>query len=385
MKIIELTTFFHPVIGGVETHVENLAQQLDAMGHEVEILTSDSNKSGPRIEERNGKLGNVKVKRFRSWFSMTYFHKFFPGVFWYLLTHDFDVVHVHSFRKVESYIALLVAKLKKKPVVLTTHNPFPTSTRPDNVETLIKWHDKTFGKWFTKYFDAIIILVESERKIFEEEYQVEQERLHKVPNGLDEKFFEQVNPEGFLKYWEIDANKWRAIVVAGGRMNKTKGFQNLKQAADELKDVLFFFGGGDDGYLPKLQRIFEENDNVIFSEHFLSQEKIREMFAAGDLFVMPSLHEPFGIMLLEAMAQGLPVLATNKGGPVEFVKESFGKTLEPRDEQAWSTAIKQLLDDPQTMKSMSEAAVMEAKKYTWPKITKKILKIFNEVVTVNAE
>lgn len=382
MKILQVTTFFHPVVGGVESHVMHLSKQLVESGHEVEILTTDSNKKAPRIKEKKSLVSGIKVIRARSWFSLSYFHKFAPGMLLHLLRSNYDIVHVHGFRKLESFFALFVAKLRKKKIVLTTHNPFPVNTRESFSEKLINSSDRTVGKLFTKYFDKIIVLVNSEKKILKERFNAKDNQLTKIPNGIQDMFFEQGNSESFYRDWDIKKDKWDGVVVGIGRINYVKGYQNLETTIKKLKKVLFFFAGGDDGYLEELKRKYKKYKNVIFTEKFVPQEKLIDIYKGGDLFLFPSLHEAFGLVLLEAMAQGMPVVSTNVGGPSEFVNDKFGVLLDPKDQDGWHKTINELIYDEKRRESMSKAGLEESKKYKWSKITNRVIKVYKDLLEI---
>lgn len=131
MKIAQVSTFFHPVTGGVETHALELSRELSEQGHDVTVLTSDSAKQAPRISEKRSRYLGVEVRRFRALVRLSPYHVFYPGLFFHLLRSDYDIVHVHGFRKLEVYVALLAKLLKRKKykLVVTGHNPFPTTSR----------------------------------------------------------------------------------------------------------------------------------------------------------------------------------------------------------------------------------------------------------------
>src|SRR3990172_5046923 len=225
MKVAQVTTFFHPVTGGVETHVLNLSRELKELGHDVTVLCSDSNKHFPRIKEKKTGFLGVDVIRFRTIFSISFYHKFFPGIFFYLLRHKFDIIHVHGFRKSESYFALIAGWLKRTPVILTTHNPFPTRTRSKKLNMFIKLHDLTIGKILSGKFTKIISLVPSEVDLLKKKFRVDPKKIKVIPNGIPEEFFKEGDGEKFLREWDIDKSKWKAILIGVGRINYAKGFQ----------------------------------------------------------------------------------------------------------------------------------------------------------------
>jgi glycosyltransferase involved in cell wall biosynthesis len=294
----------------------------------------------------------------------------------YLWKNDYDIIHIHGFRKIETYFALLFNIFKKKKIVLTAHNPFPTTSRSSFQEYLIKLHDYTVGKLFVRYINKIIVLVDSEKDIFMRRFGVKKENLIRIPDALNDKFYQEGDPEQFYKDWDINPKKWNGIVVSAGRINYAKGFQNLYKSVKGLPKVLFFIAGGDDGYLSRLKVLFADCENIIFSEHFLSAEKLVNMYAAADIFAFPSLHEAFGMVLLEALAQGTPVIWTNKGGPNDFITEEVGMLLEPTDQDLWLNSIKQMLKDKEKLESMGTKAKELSLKYSWEKQINKIIKIY---------
>jgi len=376
MKILQVTTFFHPVTGGVESHVLNLSRELEKNGHEVEVLCSDSTKLGKRVTQSDTDYFGIKIHRFRSLLSLSYYHKFFPGILKFLLREEYDLVHIHGLRKIESYFALFAGKLRKKPVILTTHNPFPTTTRGALTQKLLNLHDFTVGKLFVKRFDKIITIVPSEKDKLQEIFKVPAEKIVEIPNGVEDGFFTKGDENSFYKEWEINPERWEGIVVAVGRVSYAKGIQNLKLAIKKLKNVLFFIAGGDDGYLSTLKTMFQENDNVIFSERFISPEKQTDMYAAADVMLLPSLHEAFGIVILEALAQGVPVISTNKGGPAEIFKTEAVKLIDPADQEQWKLSIEALVTNKARREELAQLGQKLAVNYTWEKITNKIIKVY---------
>lgn len=376
MKILQVTTFFHPVTGGVESHVLNLSKELEKNGHEVEVLCSDSTKIGGRVTETITDYFGIKIHRFRSIASLSYYHKLFPGVLKFLLTEDYDLIHVHGLRKTESYFALIAGKIRKKPVILTTHNPFPTTTRGNFTQKLLDIHDFTVGKLFVRKFSKIITIVPSEREKLEKLFGVPEEKIVEIPNGVEDVFFTKGSEKAFYKEWEINPDKWQGIAVTIGRVSYAKGIQNLKQAVKKLKNVLFFIAGGDDGYLSTLKTMFQESENVIFAERFISPEKQIDMYAASDVMLLPSLHEAFGIVILEALAQGVPVIATNVGGPTEIFKTEAVKLVDPLDQEQWRVGIEALITNKARRDELASLGYKLAVNYSWEKITKRVMKVY---------
>lgn len=380
MKILQITTFFHPVTGGVESHVLNLSKELEKNGHEVEVLCSDSTKLGGRITKTDTNYFGIKIRRFRSLLNLSYYHKFFPGILRFLLKEEYDLIHIHGLRKTESYFALIAGKIRKKPVVLTTHNPFPTSTRGAFTQRLLNIHDFTVGKLFIKRFDKIITIVPSEKEKLQNLFKVPIEKIIEIPNGVEDIFFTKGDKNLFYKEWNINPEKWDGLVVTIGRVSYAKGIQNLRLAIKKLKNTLFFIAGGDDGYLQTLKTVFRENNNVIFSERFISPEKQIDMYAGADVMVLPSLHEAFGIVILESLAQGVPVISTDKGGPSEIFNTEAVKLIDPEDQEQWKLSIESLVKNKARRDELSHLGQKLVVNYTWEKLTRKIIKVYEDSI-----
>lgn len=381
MKIIQISTFFHPVTGGVESHVLNLSKELEKEGHEVEVLSSDSTKLGKRVTKSDTDYFGIKIHRFRTWFSLSYYHRVFPGIIAFLLTENYDLIHVHGLRKSESYFALIIGKLRKKPVVLTTHNPFPTTTRGNVSEKLLKIHDYTLGKLLTKKFDKVITIVPSEKESLVNGFNVPKNKIVEIPNGFEETFLQKGSAANFYKEWNVNPERWEGIAVTVGRISYAKGIQNLKLSVKKLKNILFFIAGGDDGYLAALKSTFKGNENVIFTERFISPEKQIDMYAAADVLLLPSLHEAFGIVILEALAQGVPVISTSKGGPGEIFRTEAVKLLDPQAQEEWCASIEAIVRNKARRDELGGLGRKFAMGYKWDKIAKRVVDVYKVVMT----
>jgi glycosyltransferase involved in cell wall biosynthesis len=381
LKIIQVTTFFTPVVGGVETQVEDLCRQLQAEGHEVEVLTTDSGRAGVRLtrESKDQEIGGIKVTRVRSFFSFSQFHRFAPGFFSELMKRDFDVVHVHGLRKLELFLALLAAKLKRKRIVVSTHNPFTTVGRGRLSKLLIILQDLFLGAPFLRFVDKYLLLGESEKVVLRR-FGIKDKQMQVVGNAINAEFFQkvEVNREEFLAELEVSQRKqWQLVVLMVGRLNVVKGFQYLREAVAELDHCLFILVGGDDGYGAELRRLYADMDNFVLIDNFISRADLLRYYAAADVFLLPSVHEPFGIVLLEAMAQGKAVLATDNGGPVEILGQGeFGRLLRAPDESAWTQNLQDLNDNPDKLGSLQRKAKTRAKQFKWEEILPLYLKAY---------
>lgn len=394
MKILQVTTFFAPVVGGVETQVEDLSRELIRAGHEVEIVATSSSRSGPNLELRpQVTAGEAQLSRVRTWFSFTNYHKFAPGFIRIFSRTNADVVHVHGFRKPELFLALFICGVvRRKRVVVSTHNPFTTRERGLSHRFFIAIADIA-GFFLLPTAHHFFCLSQAEIPILKK-FRVPGSKISVVGNAITiPKYVPFVKSTGkknaltdtitktndALNQGEItqlldslgvdDATTWDQISLCVGRMNEVKGFQFLEQAVADHPNTLFLFLGGDDGYLGNLRRQYRDYDNAIFSEFYLPRERLQLLYEVADVFLLPSVHEPFGIVLIEAMASGCAVIATRNGGPVEILEDGkHGLLQDPEDTDQWSRNLSKLFDNREELEIWQTRAQKRAQKFSWKKI-----------------
>jgi glycosyltransferase involved in cell wall biosynthesis len=387
MKIIQLTPFFYPVVGGVEIQVMDMSKKLIELGHEVRVITSNSSRNNSKIARREEIIEGVPIKRFNSLFSISKFYPVVPGILWELLKADFDVVHVHGFRKLEVYMALLVAKIRRKKIVVTTHNPFTANIRSKLLSIFIQLHDITLGKLFSRFLDAVIAIVPSEVEVLQTKFSIPPHKIHVIPNGINEIFYSQSKlskddvfakllSEDLTQQQRYNLKDWDRIVLSVCRFNKVKGLQNLKLAVDQNPNALFLFVGGDDGSLTSLQKLYSKSSNVFIVDDYVDRRTVHELMTISDLFVLPSLHEPFGLTPVEAAASGLPVLATTIGGPIETLGIDYDNFLDPTDQTVWAQTISSLLNDENRLNELTEKGIKIAQKYKWDNVIQMIIEVY---------
>ncbi|MBU0894625.1 MAG: glycosyltransferase family 4 protein [Nanoarchaeota archaeon] len=371
MKIIQLTAFFLPVEGGMEQHVLNLCRELQKNNHSVEVICSDSMREGT-IFIKKEKIQGIKITRYKTFWNITKLSKIFPGFIFDLFKKDYDLLHVHSYRQPYTLMGLIVAKLMKKKCIITTHCPLhQKGTRSRGTYFLAVLYDRIFGKIASK-FNHIIGIANEEISFFSR-YGINNKKITIIPNGITKKEFKIGNRQEFRKKYKIKKNDFVALFT--GRIHKTKGLQNLKYAVDNLPKIKFVFAGLNDGYMNYLKKMYCKNKNVIFTGK-IDHLKMPNAYAAADIFILPSDYEPFGISLLEAMAQRLPIISTNQGGPVDFITKDFGFLINPKNQKEWFNLINYLLKNPKKRKKMGKYAKKEAENYLWTNIGKKIIKVY---------
>ncbi len=173
-------------------------------------------------------------------------------------------------------------------------------------------------------------------------------------------------------------------IFAAGRFVKKKGFNILLEALAELKAIDMNFSlkiAGDGPEFSRIKALSIElgiNDKVQFLGH---RNDIPDLIKNADLFVLPSLHEPFGIIVLEAMAMGTPILATRTDGPLEVFDDHSAILVDIGDKTSLADGLRQAIQDPERCRSRAQNALNAYKScYTADAVVPKVLALYNDVI-----
>ncbi|MEM5811459.1 MAG: glycosyltransferase family 4 protein [Candidatus Aenigmatarchaeota archaeon] len=385
MKIAQICPFFYPVKGGLEESVFQISKELINKGHEVEVLTSDSSRDG-KIKESFEIIDGIKVFRFNTIFSLGDFGKVWPGFIIELIRKKYDIIHVHNYRHVHTILSALICKIKNIPCVLTTHSPFhPPTIRKSLSRFFILFYDLFLGRVFDRFFSRIILITNSEIKYFKH---VNKNKIIVIPNGISDTTFRKVNEKAIrLVIRRFNLRKNDKIILFVGRIHPTKGLYFLLQSFYELsktiKGLKLIIVGPiqDQKYYKELIQFINLNKlSVIFTGYITEDEKIA-LYSLSSVLVLPSIYEPFGIVILEAFARGKPVIAVESDGPEYLIKNGEnGFLVKYGDIKSLASCIELLLKDKKLYKRISLNNKKKAVQFTWSKIVNKLIKVYEEIL-----
>ena len=234
--------------------------------------------------------------------------------------------------------------------------------------------------------DAIIVSTEQERSDMARLYGTNSGKISVLPAGVDLELFKpDVKTEARRSLGLPDRN----VVLSVGRVEPLKGFDILLQAMaslDERSDNMVVIVGGDEDASPELERLRTLGErlgldgNVRFTRA-VSQERLSMYYNAADIFVMPSYYESFGLVALEAMACGVPVIASRVSGPRSFVKSGVtGYLIDRRCPEPFAQRLDVLLHNPMLRESMGRAARSQAEKMGWDMVGRRTLDVYDSVI-----
>ncbi len=257
----------------------------------------------------------------------------------------------------------ILTKSKRKPFVFgpISAHIYP---RPIDEKALSKLTSKLHRKTIQNC-DRLITVTNQVKTLYSEIFDTE--KIWTIPLGVDTKLF---TPQ------KTDSQKDNHEILFAGYLYKLKGVEYLVKAiqivAENRKDVkLRIVGNGPDkSRLTKLAKTLKIEDKVIF-EGLVPHTQMPKYYQRCNIFCFPTLGEPFGKAIIEAMACAKPVIASNIGGPAEIIqKEKSGLLVPPAKPKILATKITELLDDEKKMEQMGASARKTAsEKYSWEKIS----------------
>jgi len=213
-------------------------------------------------------------------------------------------------------------------------------------------------------------------------YSVPEEKISVIYSGVN---IDEFNPENKIKFRDeirskCGISKDDTLLIFVGHEFRRKGVEYIIKAVKLLdKNVKLLVIGKDNLELYKeIARTLGIEDRIIFIGH---SADVKKYYAASDIFVFPSLYEPFGLVITEAMASGLPVIVSKMAGASEIIKDGYDGLLlkNPRNPDEIAEKIRILLDK-ELSKKMGENARKTAENYTWDRVVRETLDIFSDIL-----
>ena len=382
MNILLVNYEYPPVGGGGGVSMRDLAEEL-AKEHNVDVLTSHF----PGLS-RQEKINNVNIFRVPV-FRRTSLH---AATMLSLLSFPFsaimagrrlvsqkkyDIINTH-FAIPSGPAGMMLSMISKTPNVLSIIGGDiydPTKKMSPHRHPFLRW---TIRKILNNA-SAITAISENTKTNAQEIYRANK-NIKVIPLGLPVPSFKKITRP------ELGLKSERKYLVSVGRLVKRKGYDYLLKALCILKDkqplldLLIIGDGPDSAMLLQLAKDLDISDRVLFLISVDDERKFQYL-NCSDLYVLSSIHEGFGIVLLEAMFCGLAIVATNEGGQTDIITEGLNGTLvPPADENALAGAISKILEHPETIEEIGRRNKKTVKQYSISAVAERYMDIFESVI-----
>ncbi len=374
MRILQITSSFLPVLGGQEKVVFETSKRLAKQGHSVTVLTTDlfcEKDNLPREETVEG----FKIVRLKNNFLMKGYGYSHEAKRWLRENwKNYDIVHSHGYNRFLSEYALFYLR-KKLPLVFSAHG-----FRHTKQNYLFKvLHDLSLGR-FVKFADKCTALTKNDYGAYYK-LGVKKENIFDLPNGVDVVDFSKKDSELIKKLKaRYDVNDKTLLYI--GRIHKSKGLQYLIPALKSLACKLLVVGQ-DGGYKKVLENKIKEldlEDKVVFTGP-LSDRELVAACHLSDVFVLFSEWEGFGVVVIEAMASGLPVVVSDRGSLPSIVDDCVDGIIVPFGNGALlEDKLRGLLRDGGQIKLLGRNGKKKAVKYSWDNIISVLLGNYDKLL-----
>jgi len=370
VRIIQASSYFYPHLGGVETHVLELAQTLQEMGHEVIVLCAAVPKS-----KHNDALDGLRIHRFPALdlpyvpfvyalrrriaqFSADVIHSHYPPPFMSFsvvrgLPQIPHVITYHCDLEIPDYIGNLRIQSVFKNLIQRVNSSFYTTPTLNKVDRIIA----TTGSY-----------AQSSPVLCNYQYEI-------VPNGVRLGTFDRLREKSEREVKQV---------LFVGRLSSVKGINYLINAAKivlkQHKDATFLIVG-DGEERQSLKALAKGYENCIKFCGHVSKRTLIELYKSSAVLVLPSFTrlEAFGVVLLEAMACETPVIASTIPGVLDVVGEG-GFLVKPCSPHSLATAIQNIFENPANARRMGKKGrQLVEQKYDWKIVAQQILSLYANV------
>ena len=388
--------------GGMNVYVRELSRELARRGHLVDVYTRSQNPEVPRISDGLGfgaRTIHLPAGSEHPYDKNQVYHhlpEFVAGVQAQMKADGLHYDLLHSHYWLSGAVALELRQREGPPFLHMFHTlgkmKDAVAQRAEEREAPLRI---AVEEEVVRCADRLIAATPVERQQLVELYGADPDRIQVVSPGVDTELFHPLPAE--LAKARIGVRPDRSIILFVGRIEPLKGIDNLLLAIaqvveerPELRENMCvpIIGGDTDGALEneemkRLQTLREElgiGDIVLFLGS-REQDKLPYYYSAAEMVIMPSDYESFGMVALEAMACGTPVIVSDVGGLSFLVRHGLtGYRVPARDPAALASKIMRLLTDEGLRQRIARHALRWSQSFSWPCIADGIEEVYCELV-----
>lgn len=388
MRILMLSWEYPPrIVGGISRVVHDLAQKLGEKGNEVHIVTCQEQNTPEEEKDHYVYVHRVRsydmgANNFIDWVMHLNFALLKRCIQLFNEQKAFDVIHAHDW--IVAYASIVLKQSYSVPLVATIHatewgRNWGIHNDEQKYISSVEW-------WLT--YEAWKVIVNSEYMNNEviKVFQLPHDKIKVIPNGVDLKKFDGLScDQEFRRNFALDSEK---IIFFVGRLVNEKGAHVL---LDAMPKILSYYGNAKlviTGKGPQLEYLKEKAmlagiSQKVYFTGYISDDNLSRLYKCIDVAVTPSLYEPFGIVALEGMVAGVPVVVSDTGGISEIVEHGVdGMKAYTGNPNSLADSILEILFCPEKADAMKDKALEKVKLlYNWDIISEKTLITYEDIMS----
>jgi 1,2-diacylglycerol 3-alpha-glucosyltransferase len=380
MHIAYFTNFYLPVVNGVVRSVQSFREAFTAMGHNVFIFAQEDD-----YEDTEPFIFRYPSLRLPGPVDIPTALPVSPFVDQLIPKLKLDVIHTHhpillgqtAATKARDYNLPLVFTFHTQYQEYTHYFPFPQEAVQEFLKTrVINWLRE-----FMRKCQHIVIPSESMRSILVNEYGLV-DRFTIIPTGIDITPFKKANGAALRSGWNWADDK---VIISAGRLAEEKNWVTLLRAfaiAQQVQPNIRLVLLGDGPQAEALKQLAGElgiSERVTFMGK-VPFEEVPNYLKAADLFAFASITETQGLVTLEAMAAGLPVVAVDGAGTKDILEDDKQGFLTQNDPQDLANGIVKLVENSSMMSKFKTSALRTSRTYDNMRLARKMLKVYEQAI-----
>ncbi|MEZ5452916.1 MAG: glycosyltransferase [Thiothrix sp.] len=380
MRILMVSDVYFPRVNGVSTSIQAFRQALEAAGHHVTLIAPDY---GQTVEDETGIIRissrNVIVDPEDRMMRIRRIHRLTEE----LRAEDYDIIHIHT-PFVAHYAGLKLARKLKLPVVATYHTFFE-----EYLYNYVKWLPKEWLRYAARRFsrtqcadlDALVVPSSAMQQVLKD-YGVETP-MTILPTGLDMRVFESGDGVAFREQHGIAPERPVILFVGRVAFEKNIGFllDVTERLREQIPDILFVIAGegpAEKSLHAQVKRRGLEG-NVSFVGYLRRDGGLQACYKAADVFVFASRTETQGLVLIEAMACGTPVVSTAVLGTKDVIGAGQGGLVAPEDMEGFAKQVERLLQGNTLRAQKAKEALVYAATWSHTAQAEKLVAFYRQV------
>lgn len=388
--------------GGMNVYVRELTRQLGQMGVHVDVFTRSQDEHVPHVLHDLG-YGNRVVHipagpeiPLPKQELVRYIQPFVQGILEFARTKSIQYDLIHSHYWMSGIGGIMLKKAWRVPVVHMFHTLGMMKQRVARTADEAEGEYRLVGEQKVLVCaDRIIAATPAEMAQLQWLYHADTRKISIIPPGVDVSHFYPIPKDEAKDFIGVPQRNQMLLYV--GRIEPLKGIDTLIEAIQLMRKAwvnvcLAVIGGEPQGELPApnsemarlhdLRQQYNLEDNIVFLGK-RSQDTLPYYYSAAEIVVVPSHYESFGMVALEAMACGTPVVASQVGGLAFLVQDGVtGYTVPVDDPAALADRLMLLMQDPALRRQLGQQAASYAQGYSWEKIAERVIGLYNSIFEI---